>query len=1072
MDASNRRRYRLGLDLGTNSIGWFVVWLRWNELLKRWEPASLGPGGVRVFPDGRDPQSGTSNAVDRRMARGARRRRDRFADRFFGRRTELMNALIHRGLMPADEKERKTLESLDPYELRAKALDGPLPAHHIGRALFHLNQRRGFLSNRKAEKKDDDKGAIKQASTKLKEAMEAEKARTLGEFLWRRHEKRESVRARNVASGPKAAYEFYPTRDLFRREFDCIWSTQAHHHTCMTGEAREEIARIIFFQRDLKPQPVGKCALDPAKVPLAEDPEGYRCSWAHSLAQRFRIFQEARNLEVRETGKAGRKLSKEEGDTVALALLQNNKVSFDKIRRLLKLPEAARFNLESERRDHLKGDELAEKLANKNLFGKAWRGFAQERQIEIAEKLLGEADEKRLAEWLQIECGVDAKVADKIADAHLPESHCRLGLRAIKKLLPVMEKELDADGRSGVNYPEAARRVYGDHSRQPTGEILDRLPYYGEWLPDAVVGNGDERSAKEKQFGQFPNPTVHIGLGQLRRLVNALIKDFGAPEQIVIELARDLKRSQDEKREEDARQAKNQKKNDDRKADLVKIGFVNVSGADLLKMRLWEELGAVSRECPFSGRPISLTQLMSAEVEVEHLIPYADSLDNSAANKTVCFTSANRLKGKQTPYEAFGATPEWPAIAARAASLPGNKRWRFAPDARERLTRDGRDFLDRQLMETRWLSSLARQYVSAVCDPNEVWVVTGQHTGMLRGKWGFNSLLPDHNFTTAKNRADHRHHAIDALVVALTDRSLLIKLTKGYDNDRDKIKIDPPWKNLRDDLEAALKRMIVSHKPDHGIQGKLHEDTAYGFVKNEEKDEKGKSLGNLVYRKAVASLTENEVERIRDRRLRDMVRSHVDAAAKNGVPLAKALLEFRDTVRDPHIKNGLKRVRLVKAEKSEYLVPIKNARTGEVYKSYSAGKNVFLDIFELPDGTWDGEAATFFQANQPTHALQWPNKFPGARPLMRLFKDDLLRIDYEGESRITRVVRIEPSQNRVRLAEHKETGVLQDRHENADDPFRWIFGQYDRLKEWKAEHVRVDELGRVWRVQPKPLTTN
>jgi len=1072
MTASASKPYRLGLDLGTNSLGWFAVWLERDGAA--WRPVGLGPGGVRVFPDGRDPQSGTSNAVDRRMARGARKRRDRFADRFFGRRTELIDALIQHGLMPADEKERKALESLDPYELRAKALDGPLPAHHVGRALFHLNQRRGFLSNRKAEKKEDDKGAIKQASTKLKEAMEAEKARTLGEFLWRRHQKRESVRARNIASGPKAAYEFYPTRDLFRIEFDCIWNAQAGHHVAMTDDARDEIARIIFFQHDLKPQPVGKCTLDPAKAPLKEDPEGYRCSWAHPLAQRFRIFQEARNLEIRETGKAGQKLSKEDGDKVALALLQNNKVSFDKIRALLKLPEEARFNLESERRDHLKGDELAEKLANKNLFGKAWRGFMQERQIAVAEKLLGEADEKLLVAWLESECGVDAATAGKIADARLPESHCRLGLRAIKNLLPAMEKELDADGRSGVNYPEAARRVYGDHSKQPTGEILDRLPYYGEWLPDAVVGSGDERSTKEKQFGQFPNPTVHIGLGQLRRLINALIKEFGPPEQIVIELARDLKRSQDEKRDEDARQAKNQKKNDDRKVKLTEIGIINVSGADLVKMRLWEELGELVKLCPFSGRPISLAQLMSSEVEVEHLIPYADSLDNSAANKTVCFTSANRLKGKQTPHEAFGSTPDWPAIAARATTLPGNKRWRFAPDARERLNRDGRDFLDRQLMETRWLSRLAHQYVSAVCDPRQVWVVTGQHTSLFRGKWGLNTLLPDHNFTTAKNRADHRHHAIDALVVALTDRSLLMKLTHGYDIDRDRIKIEPPWntEKLRNDLEAILKRMVVSHKPDHGYQGKLHEDTAYGIVTNEEKDEKGKSLGNLVYRKALASLTENEIDRIRDRRLRDMVRSHVDAAAKNGVPLAKALLEFRDTVRDPHIKHGLKRVRLVKAEKPEYLVPIKDARTGKIYKSYSAGKNVFLDLIELPDGTWSGEAATFFQANQPTHALQWPAKFPGARLLMRLFKDDLLRIEYEGESRVVRVVRLEPSANRVRLAEHKETGVLQERHDNPDDPFRWIFGQYDRLKEWNAEHVRVDELGRVWRVQPKPLTKN
>lgn len=117
------KHYRLGLDIGTNSIGWFVVWLEWDGELDRWRARGLGPGGVRVFPDGRDPQSGTSNAVDRRTARGARKRRDRFVDR----RKGLMESLVRHGLMPADAKERKALEALDPYELRAKALDGPLP---------------------------------------------------------------------------------------------------------------------------------------------------------------------------------------------------------------------------------------------------------------------------------------------------------------------------------------------------------------------------------------------------------------------------------------------------------------------------------------------------------------------------------------------------------------------------------------------------------------------------------------------------------------------------------------------------------------------------------------------------------------------------------------------------------------------------------------------------------------------------------------------------------------------------------------------------------------------------------
>lgn len=1113
MNAVSRKPYRLGLDLGTNSLGWFIVWLEHHE--SRWRPVGLGPGGTRVFPDGRDPQSSTSNAVDRRMARGARKRRDRFVDR----RKQLMDALIRHGLMPAEEKDRKALGVHDPYELRAKALDAPLSAYHVGRALFHLNQRRGFLSNRKAEKKEDDKGAIKQGATKLKEAMDADKARTLGEFLWRRHQRADSsvertarlqaelkrigkdkltggarrrtlakirrrlpegsnvenvppqsVRARNIATGPKAAYDFYPTRDLFRTEFDAIWGAQSSHHDSMTKEAHEEIARIVFFQRPLRQPPVGKCTFNPATEPFENDPEGYRCPWAHPLAQRFRILKEVRNLEVRETGKASRKLSKEDSDKVALALQQNNKVSFDKIRALLKLPAEARFNLESERRDHLKGDELAERLANRNLFGKTWRGFALERQIAIAEKLLGEADEKALVSWLQNECGLTAAVADKIADAQLPDGHCRLGLRALKKLLPIMANEIAADGRSGVQEHEAAARAGYDHAKLPTGEILDRLPYYGEWLPDAVVGSGDERAKKEKRFGQLPNPTVHIGLGQLRRLVNALIDEYGAPEQVVIELARDLKRSQDEKRKEEARQAKNQKKNDERKTKLAEIGIVNVSGTDLMKMRLWEELGDVVKLCPFSGRPISLTQLMSAEVEVEHLIPYSDSLDNSAANKTVCFTSANRMKGKQTPFEAYGHSAEWPEISARAANLSNNKRWRFAPDARERLTRDGHDFLDRQLMETRWLSTLARQYVSAICNPNEVWVVTGQHTSLIRGKWGLNTLLPDHNFTTAKNRADHRHHAIDALVVAVTDRSLLQRIASAYDNERDKIDIPLPWPTLRDDLEGALKRMIVSHKPDHGYQGKLHKDTAHGFVSRPEKEG-----ANLVYRplKPFKAISENEVERIRDVRLREMVTEHVKRSKENGLSFKEAIETFAKV--DPktgqtgiaHIKHGLRRVRLLKVKEAEYLVPVKNRQTGAIYKAYELDENFCVEVFETKTGRWLGEPISFFDANRKNHVPQWRDEHSEAKLVMRVHKGDLIRVNDEGLSKIMVVHRLDAASGRFKLAAHCEAGKLDKRHDEDTDPFRWLMASYGTLKNMDAIPVRVDELGRVWRVHPR-----
>lgn len=1153
--------YRLGIDLGSNSLGWFVVDLQ--EVGERNSPYKLRHGGVRIFPDGRDPQSKASNAVDRRMARGARKRRDRFVQR----RKDLMAALVEHGLMPTDARERKALERLDPYTLRNTAIENTLPLYHVGRALFHLNQRRGFQSNRKTDSKESEDGAIKQAASKLAAAMKEEGAETLGEFfadkhlskpyedrlsairaelvklgkdhltgnarkkIWAKVRKRlyrddvlppqkgpEGVRARATITGTKASYDFYPTRDMLKTEFDAIWNMQAAHHPAMAAAARDEIHKIIFFQRPLKPAIVGKCTLDPATRPFKEDPDGYRAPWSHPLAQRFRIYQEARNLEIRETGRGSRKLTKEQSDMVVAALLGNKEVSFDKLRSMFKLSPEAKFNLESDRRDKLDGDQTAARLSDKKGFHKVWRGLPLERQIEIVQKLEDTENEDDLIAWLKTECALDGAAAMRVANTTLPDSHCRLGLRAIKRILPIMQKEFDDDGTSGAGYHIAAERAGYDHARLPTGEQLDTLPYYGKWLADSVVGSGDVRDGKEKQYGQFPNPTVHIGLGQLRRLTNELIRKYGPPAEISIEFTRALKLSEKQKSEVQREQRKNQEKNKERAAELAKFGRPP-NPRNLLKMRLWEELARdpLDRKCVYTGEQISIERLLSDEVDIDHILPVAMTLDDSAANKIICMRYANRHKRKMTPSEAFGSSPtiqghryNWDDISARAAGLPRNKRWRFDANAREEFDKRG-GFLARQLNETGWLARLAKQYLGAITDPNQIWVVPGRLTSMLRGKWGLNSLLPDHNyagvqekaeeflastddmeFSGVKNRADHRHHAIDGLVAALTDRSLLWKMANAYDEEREKFVIDPPWATMRDDLKSKLDKMIVSHKPDHGIEGQLHEDSAYGVLAKPETleappkdgdgkpDKKNKDDGyNLVYRKAIEGLNENEIDRIRDSRLRQIVREHVNAEKKKGVALDVALRQLQRPedltgIKYPEIKHGLRHVRILKKEKADYLVPIANRTTGAVYKAYSAGENFCIEVFETGEGKWDGEAIRRFDANRRNagpktpHVPSWLAAHEGAKLVMRIHKGDLIRLDHDGKSKIMVVHRLDAAAGRFKLAEHNETGNLDKRHatDNEIDPFRWLMASYGTLKKMSAVPVRVDELGHVWRIQP------
>jgi CRISPR-associated endonuclease Csn1 len=267
---------------------------------------------------------------------------------------------------------------------------------------------------------------------------------------------------------------------------------------------------------------------------------------------------------------------------------------------------------------------------------------------------------------------------------------------------------------------------------------------------------------------------------------------------------------------------------------------------------------------------------------------------------------------------------------------------------------------------------------------------------------------------------------------------------------------------VRDDLESKLKTMTVSYRPDHGVQGKLHEDTAYRTIQTP--DENG---ANLVYPKSFLDLKETEIERIRDRRLRGLVQAHVEREKREGKDLKTALHSFSTRTGIPGMPNGIRHVRLTKIEKPSYLVPVKT-EDGAPYKAYSAGENAFVDILEMPDGRWIGEAMSIFQANQPGAQPRWTTERKDARLIMRVFKGDMLAVDLDGKRTVMVVHRLDAAANRFKLAAHNESGNLDQRHADGADPFRWLMASYNTLRSLNAERVRVDELGRAWRVRTEP----
>ncbi|MGK2959528.1 MAG: type II CRISPR RNA-guided endonuclease Cas9 [Acidimicrobiales bacterium] len=1023
-------KYRLSLDLGTNSLGWCLL-----ELGDVGNPAGIITAGVRIFGDGRNPKDGSSLAVMRRGPRQMRRRRDRY----LGRRERLMAALIKHGLMPQSEAERKALEHLDPYELRARGVNAPISLFEFGRAIFHLNQRRGFKSNRKVDKgPDDDSGKIKSAIKLMRDKMGDSDAKTTGEYFYQLHKERKPVRARLHGEGAKASYDFYPDRGLTAKEFDLLWQTQQPFHPGALSEtAKAEILDILLHQRPLRPVRPGKCTFEPHEE---------RAPWALPVAQRKRILEELNKLRFGEFGRDMQPLTLEQRNILAAELGHRAKYSFDQMRKKLKLPTTVAFSDESEKRQELKGDETAVKLSKEQYFGQEWFGFIPEVQNEIVERLLNDDDETGLIAWLCDTYNLSEQTAQAIANVTLPEGHGSLGRTALGKIVPELEKEV-------VVYSEAMLRAGYHHSDFRDGEIFDALPYYGIPLERYVAfGSGEPTDADEKRYGKIANPTVHVGLNQVRKLVNAIIARHGHPEEVILEVARALKNSLKKRQDIEDEQKRNQDNNKKYREEMEKMGIAD-NGENRMRMRLWEELNrkdALDRRCPYSGEQISLNRLFTDEIEIDHILPFSKTLDNSAANRTVSLRRMNRIKGNRAPYNAFSSNPHpkiiWQDILDRAESLPDNKKWRFQPDAMQRFENEERDFLDRQLTDTQYLSRITKEYLSKVCDPNRVWVTPGRLTAMLRGRWGLNSILSDHN---RKNRTDHRHHAIDAIVIGVTDRGLLNKISRAAASaeaqhmERLLADMPEPFPNFRDHVKQKVQAILVSHKPDHGRQGALHNDTAYGIAAGPN----AKGVSEVVTRVPITSFKKMaELDLIRDESWRERIK-----AAVEGLPEK----EMKQALQNLSDETGIRRIRILQPMT---VIPIKD-KNGRVYKAYKGDGNSCYEIFLTPKGKWDGEVISTFDANQKNFTARWHKEYPTAPLVMRLFKDDLVELDHDAQRRVMRVVQI--TQGKIILAEHHEGGNLRERDRSSaeDDPFKYLIKAPSALQKAGAKKAAVSILG-------------
>jgi CRISPR-associated endonuclease Csn1 len=974
--------------------------------------------GVRVFPEGvdRDQQGGElSKNATRRVARGMRRQIARRARR----KRKLRDALVHVGLYPADRSAQLEFEALNPYELRRRALGERLEPFEIGRVLLHLNQRRGFLSNRKADrqKKVEDSKMLAEISELAEQMAEAGHA-TLGEHL-----------AAAQASAPLERLRGKHTRrSMLDSEFEKIWESQSRFHAQLLSDelkhgrrGRQTYPRkperigksgaaavaevglhgLIFFQRPMywPKSVVGQCEFNPKEK---------RCPRADRAAQRFRILQEVNNLRILRSDGEICELSDSQREALLKLLAQNGEVPFDKIRKQLGLLESDTFNLEAGERRKLLGMKTDAILEKKDFFGKTWHSLPEERKTAIVRSLIHD-DEPTFSRRAVDEFGIDAAVAERMLDAPLPEGYASFGRETIERLLPFLERRLPLVSRDGT--PSAARLAgfLAPWERPvPKGTFLPKPP-------------------------EITNPLVRQALFEVRKLMNAIVREYGKPNAIHVELTREVKGTAEQRSKRTKMMRENERQRE-RIAAILEEQGEKPTRSKIELYRLWEEQRHV---CIYSGREIGIRQLLGGEVNVDHILPYSRSLDDSLANLIVCFRDENDSKGNQTPYEWLAATaPEkYEQVLLRASKLLYSKRIRFSQKSCELD-----EFINRQLSDTAYITSVVLDYLRRL--DLDVLGTKGQLTAELRHEWGLNTVLR-HDDVDRKNRDDHRHHAVDAIVVAFTDRSRLQQLARR----RGANLMQPPWPTFRADVETAVNGINVSHRVRRKVSGALHNETIYGPTE---------AKGVFVYRKPLELLTAAMVPLIRDDIIRRIVIERLqafgivlddDGAKRGKKPIPKEA--WKEPLRMP---SGvvIKKVRLLENDKT--ITPLRGAE-----QFVKPNANHHFCIFAITDengrekriAEWVNmiEAARRVRTGEPLIQRTHPDH-PSARYLMSISKGEMLLAEFGGARKLVRFVTGASTTSQLKFLEH--TDARRD-----SKPYT------ARVNALKARKVTVDLLGRI-----------
>ena len=997
----------LGIDTGTNSLGWAIVEKQVDEY-------HLLDKGVNIFQEGVKMEKGieSSKAAERTAHKAARVRNYRIKLR----KIRLLRILSDAHLCPplskaelsawrlkkeypknelfmqwqaTDDDSEKT-----PYAYRHKCLHESLDFNSmtdryiLGRSFYHMIQRRGFLSNRK-DQSGDDTGKVKESICNLTQEMHGAGYEYLGDYFYSLYNKGEKIRNHYTARN-----------EHYLAEFKAICEKQDLDKN-LGSEVVRQIEKAIFDQRPLKSQKgqVGKCVFEKNKT---------KCPSSHPMYEEFRMLSFINNIKIQTPNDAAlRPLSTEERELIMPLFFRKSKKQFDFEDIAKKLAPKKHYGFYKKSSDaempylfnypmdtSVSGCPVTAAL--KDIFGENWIDALCETYTLAEEKsrldivndiwhaLFFYTDDAKLVEFGKNRLQLTDEEAKKFCEISLPSDYASLSLKAISKILPYLRRGLiyshavflgnlcevmpqyeweieemrnaaidniihemnQIDSKDARTF-EVCIKEYLKEQYHVSDEKLKKLyhPSMMETYPRVQrTNNHGVYQLGSPRIDSVRNPMAMRSMFRLRKLVNRLLEEgkIDQDTEIHIEFARELNDAN--KRNAIALFTKdNQKKNDEARKKIIDImgKDYDVKDDDILKYILWEEQGHI---CLYTGRQIAISDFVgtSQKFDIEHTIPRSVGGDSTRMNLTLCDSRFNRdVKKTKLPAE----LPNHDEIMARIndwrekyESLDGQIR-KLKGKSKGATTKKQKDdiiskrhllelqrdywrgkylrftmesvpdgFSRRQGTDISVISKYARLYLKSLF--KHVYTVKGIATSDFRKIWGIQKVY------SKKERVNHVHHCIDAIVIACIGLDEYNKLGAYYHDEENhewygmsKAYLKKPWSTFVEDIEKVQDEILVYHyTPDNmpkqgrrrilldvdinglkkkkkvlckgdAARGSLHKDTYYGAIMRSDED-----TPFYVVRKNVDShLSDLDIKNIVDDVVRRIIQNAVAEGGKDAL---------------------------------------------------------------------------------------------------------------------------------------------------------------------------------------------